>query len=85
MLSYPAAHSAGQILGRFLSGLVWVRGIEWVWPFLLVFLCLPRRWLTYFRVGHEVDYILANRPMIQQRADIVYAYLTYTPAEGVQH
>lgn len=53
MLSYLAAHSAGQILWRFLSGLVRVRGIEWVWPFLLVFLCLPRRWLTYFRVGHE--------------------------------
>lgn len=31
-----------------------------------------------------MDYILANRSMIQQRADTVHAYLAYTPAEGVQ-
>lgn len=53
IFSYLATHTARQIIGRLLQGLVRVRGIEWVWPFLLVFLCLPRRRLTYFQVDPE--------------------------------
>ena len=39
MFSYLATHSFADILQRFLRGLVRVRGVEWVWPF-LVDLCL---------------------------------------------
>jgi Dolichyl-phosphate-mannose-protein mannosyltransferase len=51
MLSYVAAHSFEDILRRFLSGLVLVRGTEWVWPFLLIFVFVPTRWLAYFQVS----------------------------------
>jgi hypothetical protein len=47
--SYFATHSLAEIVWRGLRGLVLVRGAEWVWPFLLLFLLLPKRQLAYFR------------------------------------
>jgi hypothetical protein len=47
--SYLATHSLAEIVWRGLRGLVLVRGAEWVWPFLLLFLLLPKRQLAYFR------------------------------------
>jgi hypothetical protein len=49
MASYLATHSIGEMLRRFLRGLVLVRGVEWVWPFLCIFLLIPKRCLAYFR------------------------------------
>jgi hypothetical protein len=51
MSSYIATHSFRDILRRFLSGLALVRGVEWVWPFLLIFVFIPKRWLAYFHVS----------------------------------
>ena len=50
MFSYLATHSFADILQRFLRGLVRVRGVEWVWPFLVVFVFIPKRWLAYFQI-----------------------------------
>jgi Dolichyl-phosphate-mannose-protein mannosyltransferase len=50
MFSYIAIHSFGDILRRFLRGLALVRGAEWVWPFLLFFVVIPKRRLVYFQV-----------------------------------
>jgi hypothetical protein len=50
MFSYFATHSLADILHRFLRGLVRVRGVEWVWPFLVVFVFIPKRWLAYFQI-----------------------------------
>jgi hypothetical protein len=51
MFSYIATHSLGDILYRLFKGLVIVRGVEWVWPFLLIFAFIPKRWLAYFQVS----------------------------------
>jgi hypothetical protein len=51
MSSYFAAHGVGDILRRFSRGLVLVRGAEWVWPFLLIFVIIPKRWLAYFQAS----------------------------------
>jgi hypothetical protein len=51
MFSYFATHTLGDILRRFLKGLVIVRGVEWVWPFLLIFVFTPKRWLSYFQAS----------------------------------
>jgi len=48
--SYLATHSLADILHRFLRGLVRVRGVEWVWPFLAIFVFIPKGWITYFQV-----------------------------------
>jgi hypothetical protein len=48
MSSYLATHSSGQILARWLRGLVRVRGAEWVIPFLVLFVFVPKQWLAYF-------------------------------------
>jgi hypothetical protein len=48
MRSYIASHSVQDIARRWLTGMVKVRGVEWVWPFLLIFLVLPKSWLGYF-------------------------------------
>jgi hypothetical protein len=53
MFSYLATHSFGDILRRFLRGLVLVRGVEWVWPFLLIFVFIPKQRLAYFQVFPE--------------------------------
>ncbi len=53
MRSYLASHSPGEVMRRFLRGLVRVRGIEWVWPFLLIFLLVPPSRLAYFRAFPE--------------------------------
>jgi hypothetical protein len=49
IFSYLATHSVEDILRRFLRGLILVRGVEWVWPFLCIFLVIPKWWLAYFR------------------------------------
>jgi hypothetical protein len=51
MSSYLATHSLADVLRRFLKGLVIVRGVEWVWPFLIIFVFSPKRWLSYFQVS----------------------------------
>src|SRR5262245_56043919 len=51
IFSYLATHSLAEILHRFLRGLVRVRGVEWVWPFLVVFVLIPKRWLAYFQIS----------------------------------
>jgi hypothetical protein len=38
-----------DILHRWLRGFVRVRGVEWVWPFLIIFVFLPKRWFSYFQ------------------------------------
>jgi hypothetical protein len=48
MFSYLATHSLAEIAWRGLRGLVLVSGAVWVWPFLLLFLLLPKRRLAYF-------------------------------------
>ena len=48
MRTYLATHTFAQIVWRFLKGLARVRGIEWVWPFLLIFLLVPHSRLAYF-------------------------------------
>jgi len=59
MSSYLATHTIGEIAWRFLKGLVMVRGIEWVWPFLCIFLIVPKRWLTYFSAFPEKRRLIA--------------------------
>src|SRR5262245_45309173 len=51
MFSYLASHSLTDMLHRFLRGLVIVRGVEWVWPFLAIFVLAPKRWFAYFQVS----------------------------------
>ena len=53
MLSYIATHSPGDVLRRMCRGLVIVRGVEWVWPFLLIFVFIPKRWFVYFQASPE--------------------------------
>jgi hypothetical protein len=48
MFSYLTTHSFSAMVQRFLKGLVIVRGVEWVAPFLLLFLIVPKSWLAYF-------------------------------------
>jgi hypothetical protein len=50
LFSYLARHNLEDMLRRFLKGLTIVRGVEWVWPFLLIFVFTPKRWLAYFQV-----------------------------------
>jgi hypothetical protein len=51
MFSYLASHSLTDMLHRFLRGLVIVRGVEWVWPFLAIFVFAPKWWFAYFQVS----------------------------------
>jgi hypothetical protein len=51
MFSHLATHSYADMLRRLLRGLVTVRGVEYIWPFLLLFVLIPKRWLAYFRVS----------------------------------
>ncbi len=51
MLSYIATHGLSDVLRRLFKGFVIVRGVEWVWPFLLIFVFIPKRWLTYFQMS----------------------------------
>ena len=68
MLSYLATHSVGEILGRFLKGLVIVRGAEWVWPFLFVFVLVPKRWLAYFQIPP------AKQPLVTVATSLVLTF-----------
>ncbi|HXH08918.1 MAG TPA: hypothetical protein VNP04_04005 [Alphaproteobacteria bacterium] len=59
MFSYLASHSLEDIARRWLTGMVKVRGVEWVWPFLLLFLVLPKKWLAYFGAFPEKRTMIA--------------------------
>jgi hypothetical protein len=79
MSSYLATHSLEDIFRRFLKGLVIVRGVEWVWPFLCIFLLVPKRWLSYFR-----DFP-SKRPMITVASTLVLTfYLAFSWSAVVQ-
>jgi hypothetical protein len=66
--SYLATHSFADILQRFLTGLVRVRGVEWVWPFLVVFVLIPKRWLAYFQNPP------AKQPMVTVASSVVLTF-----------
>jgi hypothetical protein len=79
MFSYLATHSLGEILQRFLKGLVIVRGAEWVWPFLGLFLIAPKRWFAYFQA------FPAKQPMITMASTLVLTfYLPFSWSAVVQ-
>jgi hypothetical protein len=79
MWSYLTTHSLQEILHRWLKGLVIVRGVEWVWPFLGVFLLAPKRWLAYFRESPE------KGPMITVASTLVVTfYLPFAWSAVVQ-
>jgi hypothetical protein len=79
IFSYLATHSIEEILYRWLKGFVIVRGVEWVWPFLLVFLCIPKRWLAYFQQSP------AKYPMITVASTVVLSfYLPFSWSAVVQ-
>ena len=76
MRSYLATHALGEIVRRFLKGLTQVRGIEWMWPFLLIFLIAPKSRLAYFRACPE------KRPAITVATTLVstfYLPFAWTP------
>ncbi len=68
MFSYLTTHSLADILQRFLRGLVRVRGVEWVWPFLVIFVLIPKRYFTYFQV------IPAKQPMVTVASSLVLTF-----------
>jgi hypothetical protein len=79
IFSYLATHSAEDVFHRFLKGLVIVRGTEWVWPFLLVFVFIPKRWLTYFQVPP------AKQPLVTVASTLVLTfYLPFAWSAVVQ-
>jgi hypothetical protein len=79
MFSYLATHSLADILHRFLKGLVRVRGVEWVWPFLVVFVCIPKRWLAYFQTPP------AKQPLVTVASSLVVTfYLAFSWSAVVQ-
>jgi hypothetical protein len=79
MSSYVATHTVGEALRRLLKGLVMVRGVEWVWPFLLIFAFLPKQWLAYFRASPE------KQPMVTVATTLVLAfYLPFSWSAVVQ-
>jgi hypothetical protein len=79
LFSYLATHSPEDVLRRFAKGLVIVRGVEWVWPFLAIFSLIPKRWLAYFRVPP------GKRPMITVASALVLTfYLAFSWSAIVQ-
>jgi hypothetical protein len=79
MFSYLATHSLGDILRRFFKGLVIVRGVEWVWPFLLIFVFIPKRWLAYFQGSP------GKQPMVTVATTLVLTfYLPFSWSAVVQ-
>jgi hypothetical protein len=79
MLTYLATHSLSDMLRRFLKGLVMVRGVEWVTPFLLIFLLVPTSWLAYFTA------FPAKQPMIAVATTVVLTfYLPFSWSAVVQ-
>jgi hypothetical protein len=79
MSSYLATHSLEDILRRFLKGLVIVRGVEWVWPFLLIFVFIPKRWLAYFQASP------GKQPMVTVAGALVLTfYLPFSWSAVVQ-
>jgi hypothetical protein len=77
--SYLATHSLADILHRLLRGLVRVRGVEWVWPFLGVFVFIPKRWLAYFQISP------AKQPMVTVASSVVLTfYLAFSWSAVVQ-
>ena len=56
-----------------------VRGVEWVWPFLLIFVCIPKRWLAYFQASP------GKQPMITVATTLVLTfYLPFSWSAVVQ-
>jgi hypothetical protein len=79
LFSYLATHRLADILHRFLRGLVRVRGVEWVWPFLVVFVFIPKRWLAYFQI------LPAKQPMVTVASSLVLTfYLAFSWSAVVQ-
>jgi hypothetical protein len=79
ILSYIATHSLGDVLRRLCKGFVIVRGVEWVWPFLLIFVLTPKRWLAYFQASPE------KQPMITVATMLVLTfYLPFSWSAVVQ-
>jgi hypothetical protein len=79
MFSYLASHSLEDIARRWLTGMVQVRGVEWVWPFLLLFLVLPKTWLAYFKA------FPAKRTMIAVATTLVFTfYLPFSWSAVIQ-
>ena len=79
MFSYLATHSLADILHRLLRGLVRVRGVEWVWPFLVIFVAMPKRWLTYFQSPP------AKQPLVTVASSLVLTfYLAFSWSAVVQ-
>jgi hypothetical protein len=79
MFSYLTTHSLADILHRFLRGLVRVRGVEWVWPFLAIFVFIPKGWITYFQVPP------AKQPMVTVASSLVLTfYLAFSWSAVVQ-
>jgi hypothetical protein len=79
LFSYLATHSLGDILRRLFKGLVIVRGVEWVWPFLLIFVLIPKRRLAYFQMSS------AKQPMVTVATTMVLTfYLPFSWSAVVQ-
>jgi hypothetical protein len=79
MFSYLATHSLADILHRLLRGLVRVRGVEWVWPFLVIFVVMPKRWLAYFQSPP------AKQPLVTVASSLVLTfYLAFSWSAVVQ-
>jgi hypothetical protein len=79
MFSYLAIHSLEDILHRLLKGLVLVRGNEWVWPFLLIFVFVPKGWLAYFQAS------AGKQPMVTVASSLVLTfYLPFSWSAVVQ-
>jgi Dolichyl-phosphate-mannose-protein mannosyltransferase len=79
MFSYLATHSLGDILRRLFKGFVIVRGVEWVWPFLVIFVLIPKRWLAYFQMPS------AKQPMVTAATTLVLTfYLPFSWSAVVQ-
>jgi hypothetical protein len=79
MLSYLTTHSLADMLHRFLRGLVRVRGVEWVWPFLAIFVCMPKQWFPYFQAPP------AKQPLVNVATSLVLTfYLAFSWSAVVQ-
>jgi hypothetical protein len=79
MWTYFATHSFGDVLQRLCKGLVIVRGVEWVWPFLLLFVFIPKQWFAYFQASPE------KQPMINVATALVLTfYLPFSWSAVVQ-
>ena len=68
MFSYLTTHSLGDILHRFLRGLVRVRGLSGSGPFSLIFVLIPNGSLPTFRFPCE------KQPMVTVASSLVLTF-----------